>query len=50
MERNREMSKTIYCGECDKFAYEDVNGYGVCIKNNDECRCSDKCHIIHGKP
>ena len=35
------MSKTIYCGECDKFAYEDVNGYGVCIKNNGECRCSE---------
>ena len=24
------MSKTIYCGECEKFAYEDADGYGVC--------------------
>ena len=27
-----KMSKILYCGECDKFAYEDVNGYGVCIR------------------
>lgn len=39
-----------FCGECDKFAYEDADGYGVCTKNNDVCRCSDKCHITHGKP
>ena len=44
------MSKTIYCGECEKFSYEDADGYGVCTKNDDECRCSDKCHITHGKP
>ena len=45
-----KISKILYCGECEKFAYEDANGYGVCIKNNDECRCSDKCHITFGKP
>ena len=50
MERSTIMSKTIYCGECEKFAYEDADGYGVCTKNDDECRCSDKCHITHGKP
>ena len=43
------MSKIILCGECKKFAYEDVNGYGICIKNNYECHCSDKCHITQGK-
>ena len=32
------MQKIIYCGECDKFAYEDVNGYGFCLKTNEECR------------
>lgn len=45
-----EEVKTIYCGECDKFAYEDTDGYGFCLKTNEECRCSDKCHIIKGKP
>ena len=44
------MSKTIYCGECEKFAYEDTDGYGFCLKTNMKCRCSDKCHIKHGKP
>ena len=39
------MSKTMYCGECDKFAYEDADGYGICTKNNAECRCSDECHV-----
>ena len=34
------MSKTIYCGECEKFAYEDTDGYGFCLKTNEECRCS----------
>ena len=42
--------KVIYCGECEKFDYEDTDGYGICDKTNEECRCSDKCHLIHGKP
>lgn len=28
----------------------DTDGYGVCEKTNEECRCSDKCHLTHGKP
>ena len=44
------MSKTKYCGECEKFLYEDICGYGVCEKTNEECRCSDKCHLTNGKP
>lgn len=50
MERSAIMSKTIYCGECDKFAYEDTDGYGFCLKTSEECCCSDKCHLTHGKP
>ena len=50
MERSVIMSKTIYCGECEKFAYEDTDGYGFCLKTNEECCCSDKCHLTHGKP
>ena len=42
--------KVIYCGECEKFLYEDTDGFGICGKTNEECRCSDKCHIINGKP
>ena len=43
-------NKLIYCGECEKFLYEDTYGYGVCEKTNEECRCSDKCHLKYGKP
>ena len=42
--------KVIYCGECEKFLYEDTDGFGICGKTNEECHCSDKCHITHGKP
>ena len=49
MERNITMGKIKHCGECEKFAYEDMDGYGFCLKTNMECRCSDKCHITHGK-
>ena len=42
--------KVIYCGECDNFLYEDTDGFGICGKTNEECRCSDKCHLTHGKP
>ena len=44
------MSKELHCGECEKFLYEDTYGYGVCEKTNEECRCSDKCHLKYGKP
>ena len=43
-------NKVIYCGECEKFLYEDTDGFGICGKTNEECRCSDKCHLTHGKP
>ena len=42
--------KVIYCGECEKFLYEDTDGFGVCGKTKEECRCSDKCHLTHGNP
>lgn len=44
------MSKTILCGECDKFLYEDIEGYGICGRTNEKCRCCDKCHLTHEKP
>ena len=44
------MSKTMCCGECKKFLYEDIEGYGICDKNNEVCYCGDKCHITQGKP
>ena len=44
------ISKITYCGECDKFLYEDTYGYGVCGKSKEGCFCSDKCHLTHGKP
>ena len=45
-----EMSKTILCGECEKFLYEDIEGYGFCGKTKEVCYCGDKCHLINGKP
>ena len=42
--------KVIFCGECDKFDHEDTDGYGICGETKEECRCSDKCHLINGKP
>ena len=48
---NVMQNKVIYCGECEKFLYEDTDGFGVCGKKNKEvCYCGDKCHITHGKP
>ena len=44
------MSKELFCGECDKFLYEDMCGYGGCKLTGEPCRCSDKCHLINGKP
>lgn len=26
------MCKIKHCGECDKFLYEDIEGYGYCGK------------------
>ena len=45
-----EDKAILYCGECDKFDHEDTDGYGFCLKSDDLCRCSDKCHLTHGKP
>ena len=47
---NVMRNKVIYCGECEKFLYEDINGYGICGKTKEVCYCGDKCHITHGKP
>ena len=43
-------NNVIHCGECEKFLYEDTDGFGICDKTKEECRCSDKCHLTHGKP
>ena len=45
-----EDKTILYCGECEKFPYEDTDGYGFCLESDDLCCCSDKCHITHGKP
>ena len=42
--------KVIYCGECEKFLYEDTDGFGICDKTKEICYCGDKCHLINGKP
>ena len=43
-------NKVIYCGECEKFLYEDTDGYGICGKTKEVCYCGDKCHLTRGKP
>ena len=37
--------KKKYCGECDKFLYEDTDGFGYCNVNGREKRCDDKCNL-----
>lgn len=34
-----------YCGECDKFLYEDTDGFGYCNVTRREKRCDDKCNL-----
>lgn len=46
----RNLRRDKYCGECDKFLYEDACGYGRCKQNDDVCYCGDMCHLIYGKP
>ena len=43
-------NKVIYCGECEKFLYEDTDGFGICGETDEGCYCGDKCHLTHGKP
>ena len=45
-----EDKAILYCGECEKFLYEDTDGFGICGKTKEVCYCGDKCHITHGKP
>lgn len=45
-----EDKAILCCGECEKFLYEDTDGYGICGKTNEECYCGDKCHLKYGKP
>ena len=47
---NVMQNKVIYCGECEKFLYEDTDGFGICGKTKEVCYCGDKCHLINGKP
>ena len=44
------MNKKLHCGECEKFLYEDTDGFSICGKTNEECYCGDECHLTHGKP
>ena len=49
MERSAIMSKTIYCGECETFAYEDAEGYGICMKDKAVYRGHDQRNITKCK-
>ena len=44
------MSKIIYCGECEKFLYEDTDGFGRCGKAREVGCCGDKGHLKYGNP
>ena len=39
------MSKIIYCGECEKFLYEDTDGFGRCGKTKEVCYCGECEHF-----
>lgn len=38
-----------YCGECKKFKYEDIDGWGVCSSLQRYSHCSSKCLINETK-
>lgn len=42
------QNKIIYCGECEKFEYDDIDGSGKCFYGA-KCHCDDLCHLTHGK-
>ena len=44
---HRRGKRIKYCGECENFACEDSDDYGICMKNKGECYCLDKCHLTH---
>ena len=31
------IKEVIYCGECEKFLYEDTGGFGICGKTKEVC-------------
>lgn len=37
------MNANKYCGKCRDFLYEDVSGFGICMKDNDLHSCWEKC-------
>ena len=37
--------KTINCGECENFLYEDTDGYDICGETNEECYCGECEHF-----
>ena len=45
------MGKIKYCGECENFAYEDTDGYGFCLKTNEECKNKLSCqrYLIYAR-
>jgi len=40
------MDDELICGECEDFLYEDLDGFGYCGIDNEECHCWDKCHCV----
>ena len=38
------MSQT-YCGECNYFSHESIDGYGWCDVTQREQQCSDQCTL-----
>lgn len=44
--RAREVK---HCGECKKFKFEDIDGWGVCSSLQRYSHCSSKCLMIETK-
>lgn len=44
--RAREVK---HCGECRKFKFEDIDGWGVCSKLQRYSHCSDQCRVTETK-
>lgn len=45
----KRVREAKHCGECKKFKFEDIDGWGVCSKFQRYSHCSSKCLMTETK-
>lgn len=43
MINRKEGTEDYCCGLCRRFQHEDIDGYGFCALDGEECHCSECC-------